>query len=163
MKNFNLGRAIAAGLVGTLVMTAIMMMAPLMGMPKMDIAAMLGSMLSSAPPAPGSSVWIIGLVMHFMIGTVVLPIGYAIVNGYLPTSSPLARGVVYGTLVYLMAQAVVMPMMGAGVFSQNLPQGTMMTMGSLLGHLIYGAVLGSIYGQQGSERTVGHLSAVRNS
>ncbi len=41
MKNFNLSKAIAAGFVGTLFMTVIMMLAPAMGMPKMDIASML--------------------------------------------------------------------------------------------------------------------------
>jgi hypothetical protein len=41
-----------------------------------------------------------------------------------------------------MAQVVVMPMMGMPVFSGSAP----MAMGSLIGHVIYGAVVGAIYG-----------------
>jgi len=90
MKNYNLSRAIAAGFVGTLLMTAIMMLAPAMGMPKMDIAAMLGSMLAGQPPAMGSSAWLVGFAMHLMIGIVGLSTGFALISNYLPTSSSLA-------------------------------------------------------------------------
>ena len=157
MKNVNMGKAIAAGLTGTLVMTTIMVMAPIMGMPKMDIAAMLGSMLAGGPPAPGSFAWIVGLIMHLMIGSVVLSTAYAMISNHLPTSSPFAKGLIYGVILWLVAQAMVMPMMGAGLFSSHMPQGLMMAIGSLMGHLIYGAVLGSIYGSQRSEKPAGHL------
>ena len=151
MKNFNLARAIAAGFVGTLLMTMIMMMAPAMGMPKMDIAAMLGSMFAGQPPAMGSGAWLVGFAMHLMIGVVLLPIGFAVVNNYLPTSSPLARGLFFGVLVWLVAQLMVMPMMGAGLFSSHLPQGMMMAGGSLMGHLVYGGIVGLVYGRRESE------------
>jgi hypothetical protein len=151
MKNFNLSRAIAAGFIGTLVMTLIMMLAPAMGMPKMDIAAMLGSMFAGQPPAMGSGPWLIGFGMHLMIGVAVLSTGFALVNNYLPTSSPLARGLFFGVIVWLMAQLVVMPMMGAGVFSSHLPKGMMMAAGSLMGHLIYGGIVGLVYGRRESE------------
>jgi hypothetical protein len=41
-----------------------------------------------------------------------------------------------------MAQVLVMPMMGMPLFSGSVP----LAMGSLIGHLIYGAVIGSVYG-----------------
>jgi hypothetical protein len=41
-----------------------------------------------------------------------------------------------------MAQLVVMPMMGMGVFSGS----ATLAMGSLIGHLVYGAVLGAVVG-----------------
>ncbi len=91
MKNFNLSRAIAAGFVGTLLMTMIMMLAPAMGLPKMDIAAMLGSMFAGQSPAMGSGLWLIGFGMHLMIGVAVLSTGLALVNSYLPTSNLLTR------------------------------------------------------------------------
>lgn len=161
MKSFKIGRAIAAGLAGTMVMTAVMMMAPLMGMPKMDIAAMLGSMIAGAPPGSGSFAWIVGLIMHLMIGTVVLSTVYALASRHLPPSSPVAKGLIYGVLVWLVAQAVVMPMMGAGLFSSHMPQGMMMAMGSLLGHLIYGGVLGAVYGHEQAEGAPGALSTLK--
>lgn len=41
-----------------------------------------------------------------------------------------------------MAQIMVMPMMGMLLFSGS----AVMAMGSLIGHLIYGAVVGGVYG-----------------
>lgn len=158
MKNFNIRRAIAGGIAGTLLMTIMTMLAPMMGMPKMDIAAMLGSMLGGSPPQVGSSAWLVGFGMHLMIGIVVLAIGYALITNYLPTSSPLARGLFYGVIVWLIAQLMVMPMMGAGFFSSHLPQGMMMAGASLMGHLIYGAALGFVYGHQPEERQIGDVS-----
>jgi hypothetical protein len=146
MKSLNIRKTITAGLAGTVLMTIIMVMAPLMGMPKMDIAAMLGSMLTGEPPAPGSFAWIVGLALHLTIGTGVLSAIYALAKHYLPTSSPFAKGLIFGVIGWLVAQVMVMPMMGAGLFSSNMPQGAMMAIGSLMGHLIYGAVLGSVYG-----------------
>ncbi len=61
--DFDLAAAIAGGLIGTAVMTLLMTMAPMMGMPKMDMPALLGSMFG----APGSR--LLGLLMHFMMGT----------------------------------------------------------------------------------------------
>jgi uncharacterized protein DUF6789 len=159
MKNFKLSRAIAAGFVGTVLMTMLMMMAPLMGMPKMDIAAMLGSMLPGPPPAMGSVAWLIGFGMHLLIGIVVLSAGFALISKYLPTSSSVVKGVFFGVIVWLIAQLMVMPMMGAGLFSSNLPQGAMLAAGSLMGHLVYGAVVGLIY-NRGAEVEIGQFSTL---
>lgn len=158
MKNFNISRAIAAGIAGTLLMTIITMLAPMMGLPKMDIAAMLGSMLGGQPPEVGSSAWLVGFGMHLMIGIAVLAIGYSLISTYLPTSSPLAKGLFYGVIIWLVAQLMVMPMMGAGFFSSHLPQGMMMAAGSLMGHLIYGAAVGLVYGHQPADRRIGDVS-----
>ncbi len=160
MKNFNVSRAIAGGIVGTLLMTIMTMVAPMMGMPKMDIAAMLGSLLGGPPPDVGSSAWLVGFGMHLMIGIAILAIGYALINNYLPTSSSLAKGLFYGVIVWLVAQLMVMPMMGAGFFSSHLPQGMMMAAGSLMGHLIYGAALGLVYGHEPADRRVGDVSTL---
>jgi uncharacterized protein DUF6789 len=160
MKHFNISRAIAGGIAGTLLMTIMTMLAPMMGMPKMDIAAMLGSMLGGPPPEVGSSAWLVGFGMHLMIGIAVLAIGYALVNDYLPTSSSLAKGLLYGGIVWLMAQLIVMPMMGAGFFSSHLPQGMTMAGASLMGHLIYGAALGLAYGHQPADRRIGDVSTL---
>ena len=45
-----------------------------------------------------------------------------------------------------MAQILVSPMMGAGVFAVNTPAPILMVMGSLMGHVVYGAVVGFVYG-----------------
>ncbi len=40
-----------------------------------------------------------------------------------------------------------MPMMGMGFFSAKSPQPMLAVMGSLIGHLLYGAILGGIAGR----------------
>lgn len=128
-------RAALGGFVGTLVMTAMMyIVAPMMGL-RMDIAAMLGSMLGGS--------WIAGMMMHFVNGAVIFPAIYAyVLYAHLP-GSPVVRGTVWGVALWLVAQTVVMPMMGAGLFSSAMG-GMMAAMGSLIGHILYGSLLGTI-------------------
>lgn len=128
-------RAALGGFVGTLVMTAMMyMVAPMMGL-HMDIAAMLGSMLGGS--------WIAGMVAHFVNGSVIFPAIYAYaLYAHLP-GSPAIRGTIWGLVLWLVAQTVVMPMMGAGLFSSAMG-GAMAAMGSLIGHVLYGSLLGVI-------------------
>lgn len=154
MKNRCWGRAFLGGVAGTPVMTAVMMMASAMGMPKMDVAAILGGMLSKVLPIPNSFAWVVGLMMHLVIGSVVLSSIFVLAYKYLPLSSPLGKGFSYGTVVWLMAEVLVMPMMGAGLFSLKMPQGATLAIASLLGHLIYGVVLASVYGPQPSVKAV---------
>lgn len=139
--NIKLGRAIVAGIIGTAVMTAVgLWVAPLMGMPAMNPAEML------AEPMGGSMA--LGWIAHFMIGTI-LALIYAVVAPWLP-GAPALRGALYGIAPFLVAQIVVVPMMGMPVFSGSV----VMAMGSLIGHLIYGAVVGGIYGDVPARRPV---------
>jgi hypothetical protein len=127
-------RSIVGGLAGTTVMTLLMYVAaPMMGV-RMDIAQMLGSMLGNS--------WSAGLAMHFMNGTVIFPTLFAtVLYGRLP-GTPVLKGITWGVSLWLLAQAVVMPMMGAGFFSLEMG-GIMAPMASLVGHLLYGAILGA--------------------
>lgn len=131
--SIDLRKAAMAGVVGTAVMTMVGLWgAPMMGMPKMNPAEMLagamGGMLA------------LGWLAHFMIG-IVLAVGYAVLAPRLPGAG-WARGAVYSLLPWLMAQVLVMPMMGMPLFSGSM----LMAGGSLIGHLVYGAVVGAIYG-----------------
>ena len=84
----NVSKSIVAGIVGTLVMTMVILMAPYMGMPKMSPPAMVAGMLGMP--------MLVGWVMHFMIG-----IGYAFVYVYLfnpkvKIASTLLSGLAFG-------------------------------------------------------------------
>jgi hypothetical protein len=148
MERINVGKAILAGFIATLVMTMIMYMAPMMGMPKMDVAAMLGGMLGQATPEPMSSAWLMGMILHFVNGSIVFPLIFAyVIYKHLP-GAPWSRGVVWGLILWFISQAMVMPMMGAGLFSSHNPQPLMTVVGSLMGHIIYGAILGWILGAE---------------
>jgi uncharacterized membrane protein YagU involved in acid resistance len=103
----------------------------------MDIAAMLGSMLGGS--------WAAGMALHFVNGTLIFPAVYAYaLAGWLP-GSPAIKGTIWGVALWLIAQVVVMPVMGAGLFSSAMG-GMMAAMGSLVGHLLYGSLLGAIAG-----------------
>jgi len=132
--NINIRKAIMAGVIGTIVMTAVgLWIAPLMGMPPMNPAAMLAG-------AMGGSM-VLGWMGHFMIG-ITLAVGYALFGRVLPGAGWM-RGAIFGIAPFLMAQMIVMPMMGMPFFSGF----GAMAVGSLVGHLVYGGFVGGIYGE----------------
>jgi uncharacterized membrane protein YagU involved in acid resistance len=144
----NWKQALFAGIIATVVMTAVgMFVAPMMGIPRMNPAEMLAMKMGG--------VLALGWVAHFMIGSI-LALIYAAVARFIPGAAPL-RGALYGIGPFLVAQIVVMPMMGMPLFSGSVS----MAMGSLLGHLIYGAVLGAIYGVPTAASSPASINASR--
>lgn len=125
--------AIRSGFVATAVMTLLLFVAPLMGMPKMPI----GNMLANFMHIPLALGWI----MHLVIG-IVLAAGYILFFQRRFSLNPVLDGAIYSLIPFFMAQLIVNPMMGAGIFSMNTPAPMLIVMGSLIGHLVYGAVLG---------------------
>ena len=122
-----------AGVAATVVMTAMMMfVAPLMGV-HMDIAASLAGMMHMP--------WAAGLAAHMMLGVIVFPLVYAIVSVNRVPTSPVLRGLIFGSVLWLMMEAAVMPMLGTGFFGANGP-GMMGAAAALMAHLVYGAILG---------------------
>ncbi|HEY4580880.1 MAG TPA: DUF6789 family protein [Candidatus Acidoferrales bacterium] len=130
----NTGRAILGGLVGTLAITFLMYAGGL----RMDIAAMLGG-------------WGMGMAMHLLNGTIIFPFIYAYVLFTKLPGSPHLKGLLWGLILWVLAQIVVMPMMGAGLFGLKMG-GMMPAFGSLMGHVVYGALLGWIAGHAQAER-----------
>lgn len=126
-------RAIAGGIAGTLVMTVVgVWVAPVMGIPRMNPAEMLAGQMGGQIA--------LGWMAHLMIGSI-LAVLYAVVAPWIPGPPPL-RGALYALAPFLLAQIAVMPMMGMPLFSGSVA----MAMGSLIGHLIYGAIVGAVYG-----------------
>jgi uncharacterized membrane protein YagU involved in acid resistance len=138
----NTARAAAAGLVGTGVMTALLLVEPSVGLPKIAMGQILSTSLglASAHLATGPA---IGWVIHFVIGIVLALISAAVFEPRLP-GTPLTRGLLYGVLVFIVAQLVFMPLVGGGVLSHGDVE---LLAGSLLGHLVYGGLVGWIYGE----------------
>ncbi len=131
-------RAILGGVVGTALLTLMMyVVAPAMTGHAMDIAGMLGSMMGGS--------WAVGMIVHGANGALVFPLIYAFfVVPRLPGATWF-RGLVWGGVLWVLAQMIVLPMMGAGFFSAH--AGRMRSAGaSLLGHLIYGVALGMVVG-----------------
>jgi uncharacterized membrane protein YagU involved in acid resistance len=139
----NLMKAIAGGLAGTIMMTLMMrFVAPIMLRHPMDIAGMLGNMMRGN--------WAIGMAAHLVNGVVIFPLIYAfVVYRYLP-GPPLLRGVLWGAVLWLLAETMVMPMAGAGFFSSEIG-GAKAALAAMMGHLVYGALLGYIAGSAAPE------------
>lgn len=137
-------KTITGGIIATLAMTILMVAAPMMGLPKMNVAEMLAGMLG------GSLVF--GWMMHFIIGTV-FAFGYLfLLNNRLRISNNLLRGAIYGSIVFVFAQ-IMMAAMGLIGLMPSPPKSGMalMMVGSLMGHLIYGIVLGAFFARQHQE------------
>lgn len=154
---FELGTAIVAGLVATTVMTVLMYMGSIMGI-RMDMPLMLGSMFMK----PGAAARAVGLVAHFMAGTVFF-IVYAVLFDAFGLSSSLAGwGALFGA-VHGLGSGMMMTMMGTvhprmatnagnvssdellapGIFGVN--YGTMAPIGIIALHVVFGVVAGAVY------------------
>jgi hypothetical protein len=133
-------RGIFAGFFATIVLSVLMMMKQAMGiMPALDPIGMIASMA-------GVNARALGWIGHFLIGTVFWGVGFALVSSFVPGPYWL-RGVLFALGAWLLMMVVMMPMTGVGVFGLKLG---MMVPGMTLGlHIVFGAVLGGIYGLLG--------------
>ena len=139
-------RAMIAGFVATVVLSALMLIKSMMGvMPELDLATMLAGMAHNMMGLPATPA--VGWVLHFMIGTVVWGIGFALLYRVLPGAGAVGKGVVFGALAWVLMMLIPMPMAGAGLFAMKM--GMMAPVMTLLLHLIWGAVLGATYGALG--------------
>ena len=137
MKSAMIGRGIVAGFVATFVLSAMMLMKRSMGlMPELDPVAMISAMAGASSP-------VVGWIGHFVIGSIFWGGGFAIVSPYLPGPYRL-RGTIFALGAWLMMMMVVMPMAGAGWFGLGL--GVMAPVVTLALHVVFGLVLGTIYG-----------------
>lgn len=146
----NIIGALVAGLVGTVVMTMLMIMAPKMGLPKMDIVGLLGSMVDKS----GNQA--LGWILHLMMGAVFAVIYAAAWSagiGSVSVGSGLLFGAIHWLVVGLMMGGV--PMLHAGVKAGTVKApgvymlsdgGVMAFIGGLMGHVVYGLVVAVVYG-----------------
>ena len=146
----NAARAIAAGLIATAVMTTLLLIEPSVGLPTIAIGQILSTALGLAPAYLGIGA-AVGWGIHFVVGVVFALVYAGVFSRRLPGRA-FVRGVLFGSMVFVLSQLVFMPLVGGGFFSRGDVE---MLAGSLLGHLVYGGVLGWIYGLAASGRAIG--------
>lgn len=128
--NTKISKSILGGIIGTVVMSLVMFIAPMMGMPKMSPPDMLAGMLG----IPAMAGW----AAHFMIGII-----FALAYSYLfapkvSISNLLLKGAVFGFVAFIFAQ-IMMAIMGAMLPIPNIEGSMVLIMiGSIIGHIIYG-------------------------
>ncbi|MFO8127185.1 DUF6789 family protein [Yoonia sp.] len=133
----NIFAGLIAGFIATVVLSAMMVIKGLMGlMPELDIAAMIGMMM-------GASV-MVGWIVHFMIGTIAWGGGFALLYDMIPGDNAVVKGIGFGVAAWFGMMIIVMPMAGAGLFGMTF--GIMAPVMTLLLHVVFGAVLGGVYG-----------------
>lgn len=141
----SVGKGVIAGLAATAVLSVIMVAKGMMGlMPGLNVIAMLSNMMGTAP--------IMGWAAHFVIGAVAWGAGFAFFFKMIPGSSSISKGIAFSVAAWLMMMAAVMPMAGAGFF--GLKMGMMAPVMTLVLHVIFGAVLGLVYGRLGGDAPV---------
>lgn len=139
MTGSNLWKGIMAGLIATVVLSTLMLIESMMGvMPELDVIAMLTKMM-------GISSLIAGWVAHFMIGAIIWGAAFAWLTPNLPGTYWL-KGLIFGIGAWILMMVVVMPMAGAGLFRMKM--GIMAPIMTLVLHVIYGTVLGVVYGAE---------------
>ncbi|RWM19460.1 DUF6789 family protein [Mesorhizobium sp.] len=136
-------RSMIAGFAATLVLSLLMIMKGAMGlMPQLDVITMLSGMAQSMVGMAGAG---IGWLIHFLIGTVLWGVLFALLYDRLPGSQAIAKGMSFGALAWVLMMILAMPMAGAGLFGVKL--GMMAPVMTLILHLIWGAVLGFVFGR----------------
>ena len=134
----NLTKGAVAGLAATVVLSAVMLAKGMMGlMPELDVVAMLAAMMKSGA--------MMGWIAHFMIGTVVWGVSYAVLHSSIPGGSDVMKGVIFGIGAWVIMMLAVMPMARAGMFGMKL--GMMAPVMTMMLHALFGAVLGGVYGK----------------
>jgi uncharacterized membrane protein YagU involved in acid resistance len=148
--SMNVLAAIVAGVAGTAVFSAIAAAAPSMGMARMAIWEILGSMFNKE----GNKA--LGWVAHFMMGAIFAIVYAALWSAGLGSAS-LGSGALFGALHWLAAGLAMgmVPMLHAGVRAGTVQApgaymlgsgGALAFMGGLVGHVAYGIIVGVVYG-----------------
>lgn len=131
----NIKAGILSGLVATIVLSIIMIIKAKMGvMPELNAIKMLAGMMG----AP----LVMGWLAHFMIGTVIWGILFAVMVNKL-SGSVIGNAIIFSVGAWLLMMVGPMPMAGAGMFGLHI--GIMAPIATLMLHLIWGVVLGISY------------------
>lgn len=130
-----ISQSLVGGIAATVVMTIVMMIAPMMGLAEMNPPAMVSGMMGM-PIA-------VGWIMHFIIGIVFAASYVYFFRLKLPLGNTVLKGIVFGIIIAVMAK-IGMTIMGAMAGSGTPePEGSMvsMIMALVLGHVIFGIVV----------------------
>jgi hypothetical protein len=143
MYKSRIGAAVIAGVVAGVVFGAMMQMmsAPTPDGGEMSMLAMVGMIVGSPTIAAG---WVYHLFNSAVIGGL---FGWLLGSRVLGFGPGLAWGAAYGFAWWILGGLILMPvMLGMSPFAPLTMAGMQpVAMGSLIGHLIYGVILGGLY------------------
>ncbi|MDX2106734.1 MAG: DUF6789 family protein [Candidatus Melainabacteria bacterium] len=131
---------INAGAVATKMMSDTMENADKVGMPSVDIPAMLGSKANyEIDPPEGSNKWTTGALAHYALGSVFFPLAYETVYKKVSLCPKTIKPLTWGLLLWAGGAFVFMPLIGKERFKRKSILTTY-----LAGHIVYGAAFGAL-------------------
>ena len=134
----NIVKGILGGIVATAVLSGLMLMKSAMGvMPQLDVIQMLSTMMGVSTA--------VAWMVHFGIGAMWGAL-FALAYRVIPGGTAVVKGMLLLTGAWLVMMIMVMPMAGAGLFGMHM--GLMAPMMTLVLHLVFGVVLGLVYGNR---------------
>jgi hypothetical protein len=134
-------RAMVAGLVATLVLTAVMLLKGSMGLwPELNLVRLLVNL--------GSIQTVAAWMDHFIVGVVVWGLLFAAFDSVWTSRAYWLKGLVFGVFAWFLMMILFMPLAKAGFFGVKIGLSAMYV--TLAYHLIYGLVLGITYGLLGT-------------
>jgi uncharacterized protein DUF6789 len=129
-------KAMIAGLVATLVLSALMLLNSAWDlMPQINVIRWLTALGTLSVP----SAW----MDHFIVGAVIWGLLFAAYDAVATRPAPWLKGIIFGVFAWMMMMVAFMPLAGAGFFGAKI--GITAPVGLLILHIIYGAVLGATY------------------
>jgi len=136
----------AAGLAATILLSLLMLSKG--WIPQLDPVTMLDGVARVVFRDLQLPVPMAGWLWHFVIGTLWWGPLFAVMSPILPGRRTWQKGVSFGFGASALILLMVMPLAGAGYFHMNLSP--MQPIVTLLLHLVYGAVLGAVFGRLAS-------------
>ena len=130
-------RGMLAGLIATLVLSGILLLKANMELwPELNLIRLLVSL--------GSIQTVAAWMDHFIVGVVVWGLLFAAFDSLWENRAYWLKGLIFGVFAWLMMMVLFMPLAKAGWFGTRIgPSAAVVTLGM---HLIYGLVLGVVYG-----------------
>jgi len=139
----DLGRGVLAGLIATLVISLVMILRLSAGiMTEYNPIEIIN--LTAHDLFGTTDSRLVGWPLHFVVGTAIWGIVFPLVERVLPGRGYASRGIVFGTLAWLIVMITLFPLAGSGFFAMGF--GIAVPVMTLIGHWVYGLVLGGTYG-----------------
>ncbi len=131
----NIKAGIISGFIATVVLSILMVVKAKMGvMPDLNAIKMLAGMMGTP--------LIMGWVAHFMIGSIIWGVLFALLVDRLP-GGIISSAIIFSIGAWFLMMIGPMPMAGEGLFGLHL--GVMAPIATLILHIIWGLVLGFSY------------------
>ncbi len=138
-----LGRGLFAGFAATLVISALMIVRLEAGfMTWFNPIQIMNLSAHQALGTPNNAA--IGWGLHFIVGTVLWGGLFITLVKVLPGTTYARKGLLFGILAWLLVMLTVFPLAGSGFFGTGF--GLAIPLSTLIAHLVFGAVLGYVYG-----------------